>query len=1341
MISEDIDFSNVDFSLEAVQEKVKGWANQLVDLSGRNNLITFRETKTTTIIPTDEAAKKLINGESLLISDILPLDKEGNEKAARTVIKTSIDNYEQFGIEALRLISGFATWKTQKVTTPKAPVVTYLLSIENPGAPFRKLKVKLNSLEPEVNTALLLHLRKRHDIYFEEEAFEVAEEEGEEEVKNLLLEKCPKKLEMTIDSGFAIKNLKYQKLPMVNDLLKSSEVCTKNNLISALAGREESKNELRDQGIDVPQNDPDYVQPENEYLVLDSDSSQQRAINAALKGQNLVIEGPPGTGKSQTIVNLIASYIANGKSVLFVAEKRAAIDAVKKRIEKVGLSDCFLDLHSAERIKRRPTEPFVKELEELSTIPKIDCSENETDLIFSRKALVSRTKAITEEKMPWNCSYLKIIEYAVGSNNFTGDPFSITRIESTGLRPSGFQEIKRILTELPLLSANELLSPNFPLSSAITLGGFKSTKDVENVLTYLDNLLPLIETIGKWVERQEEQSKKYFQSIEDIRSILSKVKEIKNNQIVDLESTESITEEGLKETKENIGKNFITKLFSRNKSYKDSLDQIKKSLLPDVNSEDGSIKAAISIIEKYRYLNSINIDFQIIRNSEELLKTVDNIIKNLSLISPYLNRRYGTRSNLIQIRETLRILKTSRQSISYAFKTSQSIISLESLGLTRDSLLDQIINDLVDNISAEDVYKKIVNAWAQKAEESVRISDSSISMAKRELLDKTVEDFRRSDSIHIESTGKRIRRIIAERAHRARQSYPDQLEIIKREMSKRRRRKSARKLFAEAPELVTALKPCWAMSPLVVSQLLPADKAFFDVVIFDEASQIVPSEAVSSILRGKQIVVAGDSKQLSPTSSSFFSANVDEEEFGEQELNEDEFDAIDETESLLDAVKTVLSGKATKTLQWHYRSEDERLIAFSNSHQDLYGSRLITAPSTTEEPPFIYHQIDGPFSEISGKSPKAEIKRTIELCIDHLKNKPHQSLAVVAFGATHARSLQSEFFKQVGEEPAFALFPPGRPEEKFAIRHLETIQGDERDVIFLATGYGPTTQDKLRNDFGPINRDKNFFGLRRLNVAITRARKRIEVISTVNPYKYDDNKINSVGQKALIQYLRYVQSGGKDLGDLAQEKIPMNPFEQDIYDALVKNGVGVVSQYGVSGYRLDFAIQHPEEKGRFIMALEADGASYHSSETARDRDRIRQSHLERLGWKFHRIWSTEWFFNKEKELELALNAIKNATIAGEVVKAEENIQKSKPSIVSTNRESPKPYLAEYPTIDDYKVEELSSYIRWICSDGLLHSDDQIFEEVFEALPYSKRGARIKRKIMGVIKSLRDKNQI
>ena len=410
------------------------------------------------------------------------------------------------------------------------------------------------------------------------------------------------------------------------------------------------------------------------------------------------------------------------------------------------------------------------------------------------------------------------------------------------------------------------------------------------------------------------------------------------------------------------------------------------------------------------------------------------------------------------------------------------------------------------------------------------------------------------------------------------------------------------------------------MSPLVVSELLPPDKAFFDVVIFDEASQIVPFEAVTSILRGKQTIVAGDSKQLSPTSTSFFATKDDEDEIStSDDPEDDDFDAVDEAESLLEAVKAVLPGQGVRTLSWHYRSEDERLIAFSNQHPELYGRRLVTAPSTSLEPPFEYHLVEGQLSDVTGKSPRAEIQRTVQVAITNLTLRPDLSLAVIALGSEHARNIQNEFDRQVGEDPSIQLFPEGRPDEKFIIRHLESIQGDERDVVILSTGYGPREIGKLRYDFGPINRDKNLSGLRRLNVAVTRARKRVEVVSTINPYQYDDNRLNSIGAKGLIQYLRFVHSGGEDLGDLSADTVPMNPFEQDIYDSLRKQGIGMVPQYGVSGYRLDFAVQHPESPGRFILAIEADGASYHSSETARDRDRIRQAHLERLGWKFHRI--------------------------------------------------------------------------------------------------------------------------
>ncbi|MCP9926220.1 DUF559 domain-containing protein, partial [Synechococcus lacustris C3-12m-Tous] len=350
------------------------------------------------------------------------------------------------------------------------------------------------------------------------------------------------------------------------------------------------------------------------------------------------------------------------------------------------------------------------------------------------------------------------------------------------------------------------------------------------------------------------------------------------------------------------------------------------------------------------------------------------------------------------------------------------------------------------------------------------------------------------------------------------------------------------------------------------------------------------------------------------------------------------------------------------------------------------------------------------------------------------------SLAVIALGQDHARNIQNEFSRQTGDDPNISLFPEGKPEERFVIRHLESIQGDERDVVIIATGYGPRQIGKLQNSFGPINIDKNFFGLRRLNVAITRARKRVEVVSTINPYLYDDNKLNGVGVKAFIQYLRFVHSGGSDLGDLSTERIPMNPFEQDIYDAIVARGIGLVPQYGVSGYRLDFAVQHPEEKGRFVLAIEADGATYHSTETARDRDRIRQNHLERLGWQFHRIWSTEWFRNKEREIDLVVSAFENAVVSKNNPQVIElNIQR--PEVVdSPSRSGLKPVLFPHPSIDDYQGE-ISAFIYWFCSDGVLRSDEEIFDAVFEELPYKRRGSKIVDRVQTEIDLLRKLGRI
>jgi very-short-patch-repair endonuclease len=1235
-------------------DQYRAWAEELVDLTAVNDLINFKPTKTTTIYPLDEAVDRLLKGESLLLSEISDFTDEVNSKASRSVIGKAKENFDQFGLKTLKLASGFASWNSDLLSNTNAPVLTYPLLIENPNSQFKNIKVSIESELPELNKVLLLHLKLRMGINIDNELIEEAEEEGPNEVIKIFKGLCPPELSLELEDGYAIKNLRYRNLSMVGDLLEAANSGLENDLISAIAGDSSAQQKLASKVVKVPKNEPDYVLPENEFLVLDADSSQQWAINSALKGQDLVIEGPPGTGKSQTIANLIASFMAQGKNVLFVAEKRAAIDAVKKRIDLVGLSDCFLDLHSADQFRKNPSEPFLEDLKALSSIPNIDCQVNQQDLSKSRQTLVTRSNEITELNEPWNCSYLDVVKFAIGSRGFVGEPFRINSSEVGQLKPDKFEDIKRSINEVFNLSGQQLLAPDFPLSTKIREGSIRSLTEVQTIRKASEVLQESLEVVLSWVSKTKVNTRDALDTPSKVKIVSDHIDEVNATEVVDIESPQIIHDEELRIVGRVLKKNLVFRWFSfiTDKEYRELLSKVKKNISKGNKFSAINLRGSIKTLSSKNHLIDIGINPIRATRPEELTSCLQEIKKTTSTLNQYLNELVGMDSELSQIKDISDKLEAHRNKIPLAVSIGEELSLLSELGLSETGIKDQVINDLsIPSQDPENIYKKIISAWANDIEEELRLSKRSLTF-DREYLDRTVNTFRESDETHISTTGKRIRALIADRAYEISQNFPQQAQKIRAEAARRRRRLPARKLFAAAPELLKSLKPCWAMNPLAVSQLLPRDEPYFDVVIFDEASQIETVQGISAILRGKQTIVAGDSKQLSPTQSSFFASSDDSADSAalNSEEEEDAFNAAKETESLLEAVKIALPPViGTKTLQWHYRSEDERLIAFSNKHQNLYNSKLITAPSTSTEAPFGFHQVEGSINEITGKSPKGEVKKTVELVIDHLTNKPNQSLAVIAFGSVHARNIEKQFYKVIGENSDIRLAPDDRPEEKFIIRHLETIQGDERDAIILATGYGPKAIGKLRNDFGVLNRSENEFGLRRLNVAITRARKRVDVVTTIKPYEYDDNQLTNVGAKGLIQYLRFVQSGGSDLGDLAVNKIPMNEFEQDIFDALTSKGVGLVPQYGVSGYRLDFAVQHPDEKGRFVLALEADGASYHSSDTARDRDRIRQNHLERLGWKFHRIWSTDWFLNKEQELELAVMNIEQAIRSGKLV--------------------------------------------------------------------------------------------
>lgn len=464
----------------------------------------------------------------------------------------------------------------------------------------------------------------------------------------------------------------------------------------------------------------------------------------------------------------------------------------------------------------------------------------------------------------------------------------------------------------------------------------------------------------------------------------------------------------------------------------------------------------------------------------------------------------------------------------------------------------------------------------------------------------------------------------------------DEIAILKRELNKQRRLMPLRKLFMAIPNLVTSLRPCFMMSPLSVSVFLEAQSYDFDLVIFDEASQVHTEDAIGAIMRGKQVIIVGDTKQLPPTS--FFSTSLNDEDF-----DVDSDDVIDDNdagayESILDEAVSVLP---ERSLRWHYRSRHEHLIAFSNIK--IYNSQLITFPSSIESVPdcgveYVYVK-DGIYDRGGKKNNIIEARKVADLVFEHFTKHPNRSLGVVTFSEAQQNAVDAAICQKRLENPSFDKFFIEDKEEPFFIKNLENVQGDERDTIIFSIGYARDSKGIMYMNFGPLSREG---GYRRLNVAITRAKHNVKLVGSIVPTDIDLDKVSSEGVKMLRSYIEFAQQGIVAL----EKELTFNydldfdsPFEEAVYDFLQSKGYNVVTQVGCSGFRIDMAIKHPTQSGKFAIGIECDGAAYHSSRTARERDRLRQSVLEDMGWTIYRIWSTDWIKDPKKEKEKLVNAI------------------------------------------------------------------------------------------------------
>ncbi len=1277
--------------IETVRNAMKEWRDELFGPSGRNYLYRYRDFKASTLdltpnracgVDVDALDSLLGAGKAIRLSQLFPgaLDASDNNepfadarRRLKNIHKRALVSLEEKGVQTLFLAIGLATWKVDSGAAPNAPVILVPIEVRATNAAGRDYYLEATG-DAHLNPMLTNVLRSDFQVETNDDEADLATSppislDGYVRLLGALEASWATLPGLEKETRVVVTNFSYATLPLVSDLEQNAELFADSDIVAAIAGDKEARDALKSFVCDPDPNQPDFDSPSEEFLVLDADSSQHMAINQVLGGESLVIQGPPGTGKSQTIANLITALMARGKRILFVAEKRAAIEAVTKRLDFVGLSELVMDMHGGITSRRDFAQNLSQTLNQVSSIPAQNNSELHLRLRRSRDTLIAHDTALHEPRTPWQLSVYEIQTMLLEIPKVCRTVLRLSTEAARGLDKEGFSEIAREIDEWVSLEGH-LFAQQYPEWDWTTI-------------------------------TTSEESSKAFDLIQDISS--KYLPEARDSLFEMLDKNRLVRPKSAAEWGEAV---WFLKVASGS-----FWSRLKAQL---TSSEYRRIGSALG------FSGSLSLtQFELSR----LLECMNDMNSKLAeLIDVAGLRDLGERPY-----DALEAMLKRMASGRMAAVKLPRIRDLEAK--FRRTGINDVTRLVGSVIQPDNAVKTFKHSWLRRILDDIEFQDLRIAAFDSDTHSIRSVEFSEADCQHRESTPLRIQRRAAEAIIATMNAHPDETLLVRKEAAKKRRHLSPRQLLAKAPHVLTTLRPCWTMSPILAAEVIPADLRLFDVVIFDEASQIPPAEAISSLVRAPQAVIAGDKEQLPPTSFFGSGSNASDDD------HDDDMSMTRDMESLLDVGDVLLRDNM---LQWHYRSRDDRLIAFSNNH--IYGGALTAFPGTMNNAP-VTHCLVSPQRIINTthtNSHPDEVEKVAELVINHARTNPRATLGVIAFGQKHANNIEDALARSLGEMNDSALdnFFSDRNTERFFVKNIERVQGDERDNIILSVGYHKDVNGKLPYRFGPLLQEG---GERRLNVAVTRARSNLTIVSSFSHHDMAPGRSSAKGVELLRKYLEYAASECKNLGSGISD-VPLNPFELSVKRGLDSRGIPYTPQYGVCGYRIDFACAHPDEPGRMVLAVEADGASYHSIPTTRDRDRLRQQVLESKGWRFHRIWSTAWFRDRQAELDKVEEAWKRAVQASDKDELPETLAErtvAPPSNPLPQRGLrpgvPRKGTRGYNNITDYAHRQLVELARWISSDTLLRTDDDLIREMMEEIGFTRSGNRIRAALSRAIK--------
>jgi very-short-patch-repair endonuclease len=1075
----------------------------------------------------------------------------------------------------------------------------------------------------------------------------------------------------------------------------------------------------------------DYLAPQSTYHVVDADSSQILAMLDVEEGHNLVIQGPPGTGKSQTITNIIAEALGKGRSVLFVAEKMAALEVVKRRLDAIHLGDACLELHSHKAHKKA----LLDELERTLALgkPKVETFEQELGTLQTLKRQLNDYCAAVNERVgaskvtPYLAyGHMLQLQRKLKGGHFPrleDDSWQQWSAEEFAERRALVDQLQRQLqrTGVPVEhpfwgSRRKLFSPTekFHLAEAISLA-LRQLGDIESSAEEVAAMLhlpvpqnrsevyrlvmtarrvveaPAVEriqlTAPAWSEKERqvtqllEAGMRYHQIYQEYSGRL--IPQIWDPATPPAQQNVAL----LRQPLEAHGRRWWRVVIPSYRAARKGLQALTTQALPkeldqqlamvDAIVEAQKAGAAIDALDLLgeelfgrswagrqsdwprlhqlaTWTQQLHADIEagklpkvtiqvlkqgistgdLRRRTEQLHQHLVAFDRKLATVLEMLELDTAVRPTLAvdRVATPLAELRSFFQSSTAEIDRLQEMVAFNHLRTEMEELKLHPVLELAAEWSAASTQlaNAFVYNWHNALLQSALQERPALARFDGATQSQKVEQFRELDQLTF--VYNRARLALNHWQNLPKQGTAGQLGVLTREFQKKRRHLPIRQLMQQAGRAIQAIKPVFMMSPMSVATYLPAGSVSFDLVIFDEASQVKPVDAFGAIVRGKQSVVVGDSKQLPPTR--FFDAVV--------EVDEEEETLTGDLESILGLF--LAQGSSQRMLRWHYRSRHESLIAVSN--YEFYNNQLVTFPSPDvgrEQGGLIYHYVPGEYDRGRTSTNRHEAEAIAQAVMHHARRHPEWTLGVATFSTQQREAVLEQVEAARRQDPACEAFFNSHPAEPFFVKNLENVQGDERDVIFISIGYGVDERGVVSMNFGPLNQQG---GERRLNVLITRARLRCEVFTNLSADDIDLSRTSARGVAALRRFLQYAQTGHIDAAVSHQGEADA-PFEKLVAEALQERGYQVDQQVGSAAFRVDLAVVDPEKPGRYLLGIECDGATYQSARTTRDRDRIRQAVLRGLGWQIYRVWSTDWFHNPGRELAELVEAIEAARKQGQ----------------------------------------------------------------------------------------------